>query len=529
MNKLNRRFLLGLSGGAIVEGMLTGCASLVSGGERIAIRDTDISAFEAALALPSGAPLISYQTNKRPVKIYKVAFDGTLNDQSRVPVGERKTIVAQIASHINADEYYAGAGMQNNDVDILDALTGESCERVAETARGKFFAQAKRWLSDEPNVEIRVFVTGFSRGAATARHFMNLTEEGWGALFGSEPKSTIQDTPRFFALLYDTVATGQQDRLRLQLANSVDYLVHFVATDEPRNAFIPTLDVDSVPPLIDAEYIGSALKPPNRINTIYLPGAHSDVGASYQDGIGDLYLVLTEQFLYMMGLTKTNCWDVRSDPFANGKHDSRGLLDKLFGSPEPNSVVDVERRKHLVAVPNQVLSERVATANRLKEFWLANFDRMAGMSWSMQRRLTAFFEIRKSSSGMVPLSVSPHIDPASVNFKYKGSNLHMNFKFREGNEQSNLILNSKVIDHIKERGSVLSITYLDAPNSLSLAIFVDNVMQDLLTMSIKSETKITPQQQYCIKRADGSNERRVKAFVIRADGSIFSGDTDKSM
>ncbi|ERH65998.1 hypothetical protein N172_16075 [Pantoea dispersa EGD-AAK13] len=190
--------------------------------------------------------------------------------------------------------------MQGSSIDYFDAATGRSSMAIAADAEKKFYAQARIWLKQNPETDIRVFVTGFSRGAATARHFINIVSNHWGQYFNSDINS-----PRFYALLYDTVATGQQDRLILNIPQDVDYLVHFVAIDEARNwLFIPTIDEDKTPLLRGVQFF-----PTNRINTIYLPGSHSDIGASYSKGIGDLYITLTEQFLYMMGLAQTNCWE----------------------------------------------------------------------------------------------------------------------------------------------------------------------------------------------------------------------------
>ncbi|WP_457292060.1 hypothetical protein, partial [Pseudomonas azotoformans] len=97
----------------------------------------------------------------------------------------RETLVARIATIIHADNYYPGAGMQGENISYADASTGESSIAIAEDAREKFFLQARLWLKEDPNTEIRVFVTGFSRGAATARQFINITGTQWDSNFNS--------------------------------------------------------------------------------------------------------------------------------------------------------------------------------------------------------------------------------------------------------------------------------------------------------------------------------------------------------
>lgn len=501
--------------------LLAGCANLISGNRPIPVKATDSTKFEDLLKIPRDAPFLPHQIGSKPVRIYKVAFDGTLNNRVRIPRGERETIVARIATLVRANDYQPGAGMQSEDIDNLDAMTGASCVRTAEEARDKFFSQVRKWLSEDPTTEIRVFVTGFSRGAATARHFMNIVTQEWGAQFDDKRSKSHSESPRFYALLYDTVATGQHDRLQLNVPTSVEYLVHFVAIDEPREIlFTPTVDVDSSLLPVDFEFIGgSRLTPPKRINTVYLPGAHSDVGASFSDGIGDLYVVLAEQFLYMMGLTTTNCWDLHYDPFVSGKHDSRGKLDKLFGSPDPNSVKEVKRNSKEVHVlpPGQ---EEASMAKRLRELWLANADRMAGMSWSIQSMQMATIELRRSGTEIQPLGASNEIDFSSVQLKKIESQIRLEFRFKVGNAGSILILKPEVLNRILPEGSMISLTYLETPRSFSIAIFVDDVLADFIPMKKGEEIRYLPNRDHCVKRADGSSRTPFQAFVIHSDGTI---------
>jgi len=474
-----------------------------------------------ALKLPHDAPLLSHQIGNHPVRIYKVAFDGTLNDRARIPLGERETIVAHIAKLVQADDYQPGAGMMNDVVDSTDAMTGESCARTAEIARNKFFSQAQKWLSENPATEIRVFVTGFSRGAATARHFINTVTQEWGTRFGDIKGGRLPESPRFYGLLYDTVATGQQDRLKLNLPASVEYLVHFVAVDEPRTLlFSPTVDVDLNPLPTDPEFFGPGPKPPKRLNTIFLPGAHSDIGASYPEGIGDLYVILTEQFLYMMGLTNTNCWDVHYNPYLKGKHDSRGTLDKLFGSPNPNATKDINRQPLTVYMAPLSREESAEMAEHLKELWIANADRMAGMSTSIRSTPMASIDLRPSGLSMESLGVSSEVDETSLQLTKVAGQLRLTFRLKAGNAEANLTLNQKVLDRIRVGGSRVSFTYLESASSFSLAIFVDDVLADLIPMEPGTEIRFSPDRQHCVKQGDGSSRNPIQVFVLHADGTI---------
>lgn len=520
-----RHIAVGLFGGLLVGQFLAGCTTLVSGSQPIPVKATDSLKFEMAMKLPHDAPLLSHKIGSHPVRIYKVAFDGTSNDRARIPLDERETIVAHIANLVRTNDYHPGAGMQNEVVDTRDAMTGASCVRIAEKARDRFFSQAQEWLSENPATEIRVFVTGFSRGAATARHFINIVTQEWSAQFDDLKGASRPESPRFYGLLYDTVATGQQDRLKLKLPTSVEYLVHFVAIDEPRSLwFSPTVDVDSNPLPADPAFFGPGPKPPKRLNTIFLPGAHSDIGASYQEGIGDLYVILTEQFLYMMGLTRTNCWDIHHNPFMSGKHDSRGALDKLFGSPNPNTVKDINRQPITVDMSPPSKEENAEMAKRLKELWYANAERMAGMFTSIRSTPMASIELRHSGLRMELIGVSSELDATSVQLTKVDGLLRLAFRFKAGNAEANLILSQKVLNRIRIGGSRISFTYLETASSFSVAIFVDDVLADLLPMEKGAEIRFFPDRDHCMTQADGSSINPIDAFVFHPDGTISVPD-----
>ena len=510
-------------GSLLITSFISGCTAFVSGGNPIPIKATDRNKIDQALKIFRDAPLISHQIDGRPVRIYKVAFDGTLNDRERVPLDDRQTIVARIANLIGADDYQTGAGMRGKDVEMWDAIKGDSSAKTAENAKENFFAQARNWLLEDSRMEIRLFVTGFSRGAATARHFMNIVSREWNDQFFKSDLLAMRNSssPRIYTLLYDTVATGQHNRLELSLPRTVDYAVHFVAIDEPRTIlFTPTIDVDADPLPTQAEFFGDSLAPPKRLNTLYLPGAHSDVGASYQEGIGDLYTVLTEQFLYMMGLTKTNCWDLRHDPFVNGKHDSRGTLDKLFGSRDPDTVKDVSRKPIPIYMAKLSPEEKGEAAKRLKEFWLANFNRMAGTYTSIKNTLIASVELRGSGLEFELVGASEEVKSKSVQLKRIDDFLQLDFVFAVGDAKAEVRLKPSVLKRIRPAGSVISLTYLETRGRFSLAFFVDGLLADLIPMEKGAEITFRRVRDNCLKQPDGSSRSPINMFLLHTDGTV---------
>jgi hypothetical protein len=377
--------------------ILCGCSAF-SGNRPVAITETDRRKIKESAKLPFHIPLITHELSGKPVKIYKIAFDGTMNDKNRVPHDERKSIVAHIFDQIGGC-YYRGPGMQNRYLrNPIDAATGYSSSDIAQEAKKDFFEQVEQWLKEEHNTEIRLFVTGFSRGAVIARHFMNLVEQDWQAK--TPRKEYLYSDLYFYALLFDTVATGQETTLQLSLPASLDYLIHIVAQDEPRRLFRHVIDEEYIDPNSPAvEYYKTDFFGISRINNIELPGSHSDIGATYQTGIGSTYRDQTEQILYQMGLLQKNVWRSNYDPFVQGKHDSRGWLAKMLGRPAPNSEQPVNRQS--ICVQAKLSKERYAdNMQRLNLMITANVERSPGLLIEKKEILGFSLQIKRENEAI---------------------------------------------------------------------------------------------------------------------------------
>lgn len=464
--------------------LLSGCQSWVSGGEKIAVKPGDGSEAEKATRYAEIAPLITAPVDGRPVRVYKVAFDGTMNDREKVPLGERATMVARIARLINANHYYPGAGMQGVEPDIGDAMTGKSSKGLALKATNDFYAVAQQWHREDPNAEIRIFITGFSRGAATAREFMNQVNKIWPEKF----PAFATDLPHFYAMLYDTVSTGQKETLDLRLPSNVDYLVHFVATDEARNIlFTPTVDVFSLKPDICQDRHKSGI--PARINTIYLPGAHSDVGTSYSEGIGDLYIILSEKFIYMLGLNKTHSWGLKDDPLLKGRHDSRGLMDKLFAAPDPGKFARIARAEHHVQVKPQSPTRHAENQHRLQKMQKANAERASSLSTSRIEAVTANFTVVRIGADFAVKDVSPDVDLASVSISRGNGGYNLRFRLMSSMARANIFLNKAWLSKIGKTPVPLAYTWLITSDKTLLALWVGD--QQVSIKEVKKTGSIT--------------------------------------
>jgi hypothetical protein len=250
-------------------------------------------------------------------RIYVVSFDGTWNDRDHLQNGETATNPAQLEAELSkhydgthmAGHYYPGVGTQESPLMMkIDGATGFSAGQIAERAYSDFEKQSKTWIAQDPKADVDVVVMGFSRGSASARHFMNLVDErgvpagevpglGLGGTIGvtsggsylRQPGSIAQD-----ALLYDTVATGQEHFLKLGIPDSVQSVVHLTAQNEGRVSF----------PLLSAKAPNDA-KENSRVLEIGLPGAHSDIGGGYPTGPDQMGKYLGELTLQRFGLPVT--------------------------------------------------------------------------------------------------------------------------------------------------------------------------------------------------------------------------------
>lgn len=331
--------------------VLSGCTSLFSGSREVPISEEQKAKFHN---LGGMAPPILPWVNDGDPSVYTlvVAFDGTNNDLFNIPESENATVVGRLYQDV-VDETLKDPRKASIPVDALSAIyyPGPGCPSwVAcpfDSALGwSTWITARQALADiESKIgnldtgvrEIRVVVIGFSRGAATARYFLNLVAEN--PLVSTRGETLVV---RSYALLFDTVATGMANYLNLALPASLEFAYHFVAQNETRKFF--GLVVDS-----DEEYESNPLAKrfyfPQRIVTIEVPGAHSDLGDSYKKGAGMAVTQFARVAMARMGLRPTlksydcalpyNSEQPGCRLLDEGLHDSRGTIDHWLRVPSP--------------------------------------------------------------------------------------------------------------------------------------------------------------------------------------------------
>lgn len=242
------------------------------------------------------APVLVHKNNPHEY-LYVACFDGTGNDKNKDPVHE--TNVGKISDQINAlkkpDDsehiapgYVPGPGTEDGAWrSTWDGALGYTYDARLEQMYDKFIHQAWQWKHLDPNAQIRVAETGFSRGAEEAAGFARLVEErgiqdptNARYTYNSHHEITHVEYTRpplvpphevaQAVALFDPVGTGapvhDYDR---RLPPSVISGVQLIATEERRYLFKSDHIID--PGETDnGRFLG-----------LDVPGAHSDVGGSY--------------------------------------------------------------------------------------------------------------------------------------------------------------------------------------------------------------------------------------------------------
>lgn len=233
-------------------------------------------------------PLVVGDILNRPV--FVAVFDGTWNDRedrnSPVTVPgllSRELEALQAGSRDLEVKYYNGVGTRVSWMrSMYEGATGEGTIDRAINAFSDFQAYIK-----QTGVVPAVYTIGFSRGAASARHFLNLVDP---VLRGQSNRGLLE-RPYSFALLYDTVATGQTSLLKLGIPPTTLSAVHFTASHERRLMF----------PVVDILPDGVKARVGQRIVEVPLPAAHSNLGGGYGGGLETLSLMLSEKILVQQG------------------------------------------------------------------------------------------------------------------------------------------------------------------------------------------------------------------------------------
>lgn len=239
------------------------------------------------------APILTKSTNPHE-RLFIAAFDGTGNSKFKDP--DRVSNVGQIFDQVQMAiaggnkgiraEYVEGPGTQDNPITkVIDQATGFTYDARLEEMYDKFTKQAKEWLRDDPQTQIRVAGIGFSRGAEQVAGFARLVHErgiqdphGKREYFDQNGIRHVEYTnpplipPGQIAQavgLFDPVGTGEPRDHDRRLPPSVISGFQITAEDERRNLFKSTNVID--PGMTEG----------GRFLNVTVGGAHSNIGGSY--------------------------------------------------------------------------------------------------------------------------------------------------------------------------------------------------------------------------------------------------------
>ena len=206
------------------------------------------------------APMLAHADNTQE-RIFLAAFDGTGNDGDKDP--EHATNVDKIRKQVRARyetgdeqiyvEYLAGPGTQDNRLArTWDLARGHTYESRLEAMYGKLVEKSEEWKRADPDVQIRVQITGFSRGASQGAGFARLLHERGIAdrdsainAEGENGQRVIKYTNHLVAPgktpqtigLFDPVATGAPMDFDRRLPPSVISGFQITMADERRAKF----------------------------------------------------------------------------------------------------------------------------------------------------------------------------------------------------------------------------------------------------------------------------------------------------
>jgi hypothetical protein len=270
---------------------------------------------EASFRLSQFPVPVLFDRTKPHARLFVANFDGTGNDAIKDP--NHKTGVAQMHEQLALQRkkfggrlesrYIEGPGTQDGLIArTVDGITGNSFDDRVESMYSDFAVVARRWLQEDPQAQIAVLTTGFSRGADQAAYFARLVNErGVQDLGGRKivhrafgPDSVEWGRRPLLSpghivtaeALFDPVGTGKpQDRDR-RPPTSVASMFVLVARDERRNAF-PS-----------SRLVPQGMSEDGRFLGLTVPGAHSDIGGSYHlNGLGVLNFNLMSDYVNAIG------------------------------------------------------------------------------------------------------------------------------------------------------------------------------------------------------------------------------------
>ncbi|MBD9471187.1 DUF2235 domain-containing protein [Pseudoxanthomonas sp. PXM01] len=246
-------------------------------------------------------------------RLYVAAMDGTGNSMVDDDP-EQWSAVAKLYEQIEELKHtrisagyvegtYTQNGLLRTPEKWWDGRFGHTFDERVETAYLQFCEQAKKWLDEDPDAQIRLAGVGFSRGAEGIAALERMVHERGirdpqGAKIERDAEGLVvrveyADRPLLVepgktpqvALLFDPVSTGVEEHDR-RLPPSTLTTFQITAQHERRDLF-PS-----------SEHVPAGFSEDHRNYNAWVAGAHSDIGDTYRrNGLGTESLNLGVAFL----------------------------------------------------------------------------------------------------------------------------------------------------------------------------------------------------------------------------------------
>jgi hypothetical protein len=209
---------------------------------------------------------------------------------------------------------------------------------------------------------------------------------------------------------------------------------------------------------------------------------------SYKAGVGDSYRMMSDVLFAQLGFTSDRCFENPSDPTLEGKHDSRGLFDKLLQVSGSGTVPEIVRKtRHVTSAPLEESdyldiknsNNRLAERNN-NQWWIT----------STSSYPTFGFSARKVKGKIELISVSDTLIPSdSFIENEKNGDTRFTFKYRAGGKGT-LKLPKLVTDKITGNETNVGVTYIRIASGTRNNFFVDNVLVDSIDLKLTKVIKI---------------------------------------
>ncbi|MFT3698798.1 MAG: DUF2235 domain-containing protein [Kofleriaceae bacterium] len=231
----------------------------------------------------------------------ELAFDGSGEDRATQDPALESNPAKLDDAFQGPKHYERGVGSEKNDTfahrvqNDYEFVTGAGFQKRVDGAYNWLVNEVNSIKGGNPNAQVVLVVTGFSRGAAEARAFTNeLNQRGIPVTASKQPDGSFKqhyDTPQVGVMvLFDTVQMTAGQHENTSIPANVENVLHITARDEKRTTFPLTRATDPKRPDDD------------RITEVALPGSHGDIGGGRPNDYTQVSEQLARQYMVNAGV-----------------------------------------------------------------------------------------------------------------------------------------------------------------------------------------------------------------------------------